>query len=277
MKKFKVLLLTIGMVLALCSCGGRDEGQRAGADTTTAKTEVTPVPVKEATPEPIAEPTPEQTPEPTPEPTPVPLIEGDVVCLPEMQFMNPEDWAMQVGYSVIKMDGSMSFGEIILALRDSGLGLEFVDRSSDEYDVEVRSYSQWNDEDEVDVCKDGVRVMRLEGVNTSGDIIAGTDERMKLQSFVLLEKNIAEYVYFCKGIPMTGEGWTYGMVMEAFSEYVPVMTSEIAADKTTLLVSFDFNSVKEDGSMKKGFMRFAFASAEDASPCMGVSLREYEE
>ncbi|MBQ8877323.1 MAG: hypothetical protein IJ029_01220, partial [Lachnospiraceae bacterium] len=66
------------------------------------------VEVAEATPEPTAE----ATPEPTPEPTPVPLIEGEVICLPEMQFMNPEDWAMQVGYSVIKMDGSMSAGEI---------------------------------------------------------------------------------------------------------------------------------------------------------------------
>lgn len=271
MRKVKSLLLVTMLAMVLCACGSSAKEQTAGTDASVVKTEVTPAPAEEATPEPTVEP----TPEPTQEPTPVPLIDGEVVCLPEMKTAYPEDWMMQVGYSIIKMDGSMSFSEVLKALENSGLGIKITDESGDEFNMETRSF--WPDaEIMVNIHKDDKVIMRVYGANRTQDYVMATDARMTLEKITLLEINIWEYVYFCKGIPMTGKDLTYGTVMEMFAEYVPTMITQTNSN-AQVFKDIRFNPTMADGSTKDCVLRFCFESEEDAAACLGVSYRELED
>ena len=167
--------------MALCACGESDKEQSVGSDTTVAKTEATAEPAQEATPEPTAE--------PTPEPTPVPLIEGEVECLPEMLNVGVEDWMMQVGYSIIKMDGSMSFSEILTALENSGLGVKITDSRGEEFHLENRLLRP-DDELKANVYKDDTRIMVIDAVNRTEDNVRGNDAGMALEKITMFETNI---------------------------------------------------------------------------------------
>ena len=118
--------------------------------------------------------------------------------------------------------------------------------------------------------------MVIDAVNRTEDNVRGNDAGMALEKITMFETNIWEYVYFCKGIPMTGKGLTYGSVMEQFSEYVPTMITSTNSDGV-VFKDIRFNPKMTDGSTKDCVLRFCFESGDDTASCIGVSYRELED
>lgn len=226
MKKFKLLLMTAVLAVALCACSG--EGNEASGENSQN--------VSATEQESVISTENKNDAESTNNAESVSAEEDEFTCLAELLEASLEDRLMQIGNSIIVRDGSMSIAEAVAALENCGIDFTFTNTDGTEFNIDRLVTS--GQLVEIYACKDGKQWFYFGGLNYSDETIKASDSSLKLETIWAMDAEAMPYVYFCKGVRMDGNGLDYNSVKELFAEYGDAITEEGNGNTVVIAVSY---------------------------------------
>ena len=259
MKKFKLLLMTAVLAVALCACGG---GENEASGESSEKAYATEQESTISTEN-------KNDAESSSNIESVSAEEDEFTCLPELLEASPEDRLMQIGNSIIARDYSMSLAEAVTALENCGIDLTFTNCDGTEFNIDrLVTGGQMV---EIYACKDGKQCFFLGGLNYADETTKASDSVLKLETIWAMDAEVMPYVYYCRGGRMDGNGLDYNSVKELFADYGDAITEE--GNGNTVVISVSYPGTTLAGASLTRKMQFQI-NASDSS-CVTVTDSTY--
>lgn len=288
MKKVKLLLMMTALATVLCACGSEGKTQLTEADLET----MSDVELEALIEEQVANLEKEEGQgnggaEDAQASGATQAVEETFECLPEMLEADWEDCLFQVDNTILRDDHTMSLGEVISALQNSGVEYSFkVDNGG--YQSESVEYNSdmlvmGKSHISVEVYKGDVRYFVMYANNTSEETVKAGDAAVIFDMITAPHDSFYKNTYYCKGLRGDGEGQTYESMKEIFAKYadIAVEKNERVANRKTnesingISVNFEVKIENAKGEKITIYYSYAIDPTDSSCVCMHMYTNVY--